>query len=196
MFKSFLGAAVLAAVVSSTVPPANAEVDVATITNRKEVIHTCLLNIYLQQKKRAQAISEYQILVAMKPTDSKLLYQYGVYLFQGGTPADYSASLTQLKKAVTLEPQNPQINGVIGSLYLKLKNPREALTWFGKACQCGGGPEYKKLFEETSKYIQASEAAAAARKKIELQKKQQLELQKKQGTTPKGPKGDSDDDDW
>jgi tetratricopeptide (TPR) repeat protein len=194
MLKRVSVAVLLAAVVSLAVPAANAEVDSATITNRKEVIHTCLLRIYLAQKKRPQALAEYAIIVGLKPNDPKLLYQYGVYISQGNTPADYNSALVQLKKAANLDPQNADMSGTIGKLYLRLKNPKEALVWFGKACAAGGGPEYKKLYEDTAKFIQASEARALQIKKNEQAKKQQLELKKKQGETPKG--GSDDDDDW
>ena len=195
MLKRVSVAVLLAALVSSAVPAANAEVDSATITNRKEVIHTCLLRIYLAQKKRPQALAEYATIVGLKPNDPKLLYQYGVYISQGNTPADYNSALVQLKKAANLDPQNADMSGTIGKLYLRLKNPKEALVWFGKACAAGGGPEYKKLYEETAKFIQATEARALQIKKNEQAKKQQLELKKKQqGETPKG--GSDDDDDW
>ncbi len=196
MLKRLSSAVLVAAVVLSAVPStAIADVDGATVTARKEKIHTCLLRIYLAQKKRPQALAEYAIIIGLKPNDAKMLYQYGVYISQGNTPADYNSALVQLKKAANLDPQNADMSGTIGKLYLRLKNPKEALVWFGKACAAGGGPEYKKLYEETAKFIQASEARALQIKKNEQAKKQQLELKKKQqGETPKG--GSDDDDDW
>lgn len=196
MLKRIVTAAILIAAVSSAVAPANAQVDAQKINSRKEVIHGCLLKIYLDQKKRPQALSEYAIMVGMKPTDPRLRYSYGVYILQGNTSADFNAALVQLQKAAELDPTNPDIWGTMGALYLKLKNPTKALEMYGKAIQNGGGEKYKKPWQDVQLYIQQM-------KQVEQQKKQQaqqkkLQEQQKKQQNPDGTKknSDDDDDDW
>ena len=196
MLKRIVLAATVIATVSSVVAPANAQVDPQKVANRKEVIHACLLRIYLAQRKRPLALSEYAIMVGLKPTDPKLRYEYGVYILQGNTPADFNAALIQLKKAVELDPSNFEYNGTVGAVYTKLKNPEEAIKWYGKAIQYGGGEKYKKLYTDLQAYMQQ-------KKQYELQKKQQiqqkkLQEQQKKQQNPDGTKKstDDDDDDW
>ncbi|MDZ4836903.1 MAG: hypothetical protein SGJ27_24235 [Candidatus Melainabacteria bacterium] len=196
MFKRIISVTALLAVALLAVPSANAEDDAAKINNRKHVIHSCLLHIYTTQKKRPQALAEYQIMVGMTPNDAKLRFSYGVFILQGGTPADFNAALVQLKKAVELDPGNFEIYGTIGSLYLKLKNPDEALIWFGKAIQYGGGEKYKKSWQDVQVYLQQKKQADLQRKKILEQQKLQAAQKKKQAAEGTSKSGSDDDDDW
>lgn len=196
MLKRIVSAAIVIAAVSSAVAPANAQVDPQKVANRKEVIHGCLLRIYLSQKKRPLALSEYAIMVGMKPTDPKLRYEYGVYILQGNTPADYNAALTQLKKAVELDPSNFEYNGTVGAVYTKLKNPEEALKWYGKAIQYGGGEKYKKLYQDLQLYMQQKKQYELQKKQVIQQKKQQEQQKKQQNPDGTKKSSDDDDDDW
>lgn len=174
--------------------PAFAQLDPAQVEKRKLVIHSCLLKIYMDQKKRPAALAEFQALTGMTPNDPKLRYQYAAYLAAGNTPADFSAALTQMKKAVQLEPANGNYNGFLGSLYVKLKNTNEAEKWFKLAVQYGAA-EYKKTYEEIWKFNQQKKLHDDAKKKL-LQQKQQQQ-QTAPGAKPGGAsKNDDDDDDW
>jgi len=196
MSKRATNLAISLAVVASTlgVAPAKADVDAAQIQKRKEVIHGCLLQIYVDKKQRPQALSEYQIMIGLKPEDPKLRYAYGRFAAASGTPGDIATGITQLKKAVQLDPGNPTYNGVLGALYLKAKNPQEALKWLKTAVQYGG-TDYKKTYEETFKYIEGT-------KRIAEMKKKQDEIKKQQASQAGGAAGggakksDDDDDDW
>ncbi|MBX3075952.1 hypothetical protein KF913_18735 [Candidatus Obscuribacterales bacterium] len=154
MSKRVMNAALALAVVASSisVSPASAQLEASQIQKRKEVIHACLLQIYIDKKQRPQALAEYAIMVGLKPDDPKLRYAYGRYVAASQTPGDIAAGITQVKKAVQLDPSNATYNGVLGALYLKAKNPNEALKWLRTAVQYGG-QEYKKSYEETFKYI-------------------------------------------
>ena len=178
---------------SFTVAPAFAELDAAQIQKRKEVIHSCLLQIYLDRKQRAQALAEYATLVQMKPSDPKMRYSYGRYLAASGTPGDIASGITQVKKAVELDPGNFTYNGVLGAMYLKAKNPNEALKWLKLAVQYGG-VDYKKAYEDTFVYIETKKRSDEARKKIAEQKK--LQAAKTPVAAGGTKKSDDDDDDW
>jgi Tfp pilus assembly protein PilF len=194
--KSALSSAFALSIIATTCSAASAELDAAQINKRKVVIHTCLLTIYVSQRKRPQANVEYQTLTALSPTDAKLFCQYGQFLAQGGTPADYTNAAAQLKKAVALDPSNAQYNGILGTIYLKLKNPTEALKWLKNAVQYGG-TDYKKTYEETWKYIEELKRINTMKKRQEEAKKQQQQQAGAAGK-PGAKKGgdDDDDDDW
>jgi hypothetical protein len=96
---------------------------------------------------------------------------------------------------VQLDPSNPHYNGILGTLYIKLKQPEQAVEWLKKAVQFGGA-DYKKLYEETWKYMQQLKAHNEAKKRVLEQKKQQELMNKNPDGTPKKTGGDDDDDDW
>ncbi|MBX9666463.1 MAG: hypothetical protein K2X93_02545 [Candidatus Obscuribacterales bacterium] len=172
-----------------------ADVDAAEISKRKEVIHTCLLNIYLAQKKRAQALSEYQVIIGLKPQDHALRFKYARYIANGGTPADILNAISQIRKCLEMDPSNPEYNGIMGGMYLKQKNPSEALKWLKKAVECGGA-DYVKPYEDTFKYMKDLKRIDEIKKKNaeynkkQAEQKQQIEKRKQSGG------GGDDDDDW
>jgi len=189
MFENALKGALVLTFAVSACSVAAAEIDAAQITKRKEVIHKCLLKIYVDQRKRPQAIAEYQIITTMEPNDAAMRCKFGQYLAQGGTPADYNAAIVQLKKAIQIDPSNPTYQGILGSLYLKIKNVEEAVKYLRN-----GGPEYKKTYEESWKYLQGVKQHNEMKKRQEEQKKLQQQQQKSGDGAKKG--GDDDDDDW
>jgi Flp pilus assembly protein TadD len=192
-----MNAALALAVVASSisVSPASAQLEASQIQKRKEVIHACLLQIYIDKKQRPQALAEYAIMVGLKPDDPKLRYAYGRYVAASQTPGDIAAGITQVKKAVQLDPSNATYNGVLGALYLKAKNPNEALKWLRTAVQYGG-QEYKKSYEETFKYIEGNKRIAEMKKRQDEVKKQQAAQAGAGGAGGAKKSSDDDDDDW
>jgi len=192
-----MNAALALAVVASSisVSPASAQLEASQIQKRKEVIHACLLQIYIDKKQRPQALAEYAIMVGLKPDDPKLRYAYGRYVAASQTPGDIAAGITQIKKAVQLDPSNATYNGVLGALYLKAKNPNEALKWLRIAVQYGG-QEYKKSYEETFKYIEGNKRIAEMKKRQDEVKKQQTAQASAGGAAGGKKSSDDDDDDW
>ncbi len=189
-----LAMAVIAA--SFTVAPAFAELDANQIQKRKEVIHACLLQIYLDRKQRPQALAEYAIMVGFKPSDPKMRYAYGRYLANSNVPADIAAGIVQMKKAVELDPGNFTYNGVLGAMYLKSKKPNEALPYLKLAVQYGGA-DYKKTYEETFVYIESKKRAdLVAKKNAEAKKAAAAAAKTSGGADGGGKKSDDDDDDW
>ena len=197
MSKRVMNAALALAVVASYIStaPASAQLEASQIQKRKEVIHACLLQIYIDKKQRPQALAEYAIMVGLKPDDPKLRYAYGRYVAASQTPGDIAAGITQVKKAVQLDPSNATYNGVLGALYLKAKNPNEALKWLRTAVQYGG-QEYKKSYEETFKYIEGNKRIAEMKKRQEEVKKQQTAQAGTGGAGGAKKSSDDDDDDW
>lgn len=199
MSKRVMNAALALAVIASSISvvPANAQVEPAQIHKRKEVIHGCLLQIYIDKKQRPQALAEYATMIGLKPEDPKLRYAYGRYVAASGTPGDIATGITQIKKAVQLDPSNATYNGVLGAMYLKAKNPTEALKWLRTAVQYGG-QDYKKTYEETFKYIEETKRIAQMKKHQDEVKKQQAATGGTSGGGAVGAKksSDDDDDDW
>ena len=198
MSKRVMNAALALALIASSISvvPANAQVEPAQVQKRKEVIHGCLLQIYLDKKQRPQALAEYAIMVGLKPEDPKLRYAYGRYVAASGSPGDIASGITQIKKAVQLDPSNATYNGVLGTMYLKAKNPNEALKWLRTAVQYGG-QDYKKAYEDTYKYIEETKRIAEMKKRQDEAKKQQMAQAGSSGGAAGAKKtSDDDDDDW
>ncbi|MBZ0184632.1 MAG: tetratricopeptide repeat protein [Candidatus Obscuribacterales bacterium] len=171
----------LAITAADAAPP----VDPAAIERRKVKIHRSLLNIYLAQKRKPEAIGEFKSLLALKPSDSKLHYEYGVFLAQHG---DNNSAIQQLKAAQEGDPTSADINGALGTTYLRVKNVSAALEYLQKAA--GKDPErYKKTYEDAYKYIQIQNQRAAMKKR-QAQQKIKYDEQKQKAKT------DDDEDDW
>lgn len=178
---------------SVNVSPAFAELSNDQVQQRREQIHNYLLEIYTKRKQRPQALAEYAILIGYRPNDAKLRYSYGRFLANSNVAADIANGITQVKKAVELEPGNFTYLGVLGALFLKSKKPDQALPYLKLAVQYGG-TDYKKTYDETYIYIEEKKRADAARKKSEAAKRAAAAAAK--AATAEGGAKSDDDDDW
>lgn len=185
MMKRKLSFLILLSLVAAQ-PAMAVTVDGDTIKQRKILVHRSLLNIYIAQRRQADAFKEFEYMIALTPTDSKLRFEYGTHLGRAGK---YGAAIEQYKKAASLDPTNADIWGAIGSTYLRMKNPQAALEYLKKAIQFGG-TQYQKQYEDTYKYIEYMERKkqydkkqAEYRKKLEQQRKSRQEEE-------------DDNDDW
>lgn len=160
-------------------PALAAELNVTQIFNRKVTIHSCLLKIYLTQRKPAQVKEEYDAILSLTPTDGKFRSDYGTYL---AASREYQAAAVQFKKALSLDPTNYEYNGKLGIVLLKQKDMPGALKYLKKAVEYGG-KEYLGTYQEVAKYLDAKQ-------KIEGQRN----IQKKIQPSPKPSV--PDDDDW
>ncbi len=187
MCKKFIAGALIVSFASPlTVAPANAvEVSAEEIAKRKEIIHSCLLNIYINQHKRPQASQEYQTLLAMKPDDAKMHFAYGSFLAQGN---EMGGAAAQIKQAIKLDPANAKYNGTLGLMYLKAKKPTQALDYLKQACACPDGKDFQKTYQETYQFVMYQ-------KRLDEQKKKQEEYKKQVKATATEQKK-NDDDDW
>lgn len=192
MFQKVINTALATTLIISglTAAPvsAGATVDEASIKRRKEVLHTCLLNIYLNQKRSPEAMKEYQALIALKPSDPKMHYDYGRFLAVMGKNSE---AIAELKKAAQLNPGDKDINGVLGTTLVRAKQFPAGLDYLKKAV-AHGGEEYRKTYEDAAKYIQAvNQREVAKKRQAEYQKKLKAQQEK-----IKASSDDDDDDDW
>lgn len=156
------------------------------IHKKKVTIHKCLLAICVTQKNKPKIIKEYVSLIALTPNDAKLRLDYGTYLSRTG---NYKKAIIQLKKAASLNPTDPDIWGIMGITYLKLKNHKAGLESLGKAVQLGG-KKYRKTYEDARKFIQAVNQREAIRK----QQAEQKRLIDKRNSERKKQQQDKDED--
>ncbi len=180
-----LGAALAIPQVVALQPVSAGEpVDAAVIANRKESIHTYLLNIYIAQKRKPEAMAAYKTLLAMKPNDPKLNNELGKFEASSGQMAP---AITHMKKAVDLDPGNAQFWGQLGQVYIKAKRYNEAMDAYKRAVSLGGA-DYQKPYEEAFKYIEYQ-------KKQDAYAKNKKEYDAKVAAQKKAGAGKSDDDD-
>ncbi|MBI1270985.1 hypothetical protein GC174_11195 [bacterium] len=164
------------------------KVDPATVKQRKATIHRSLLNIYLAQQRKDDCLREYPILIGLQPDDSKLRYEYGLFLSRFGNKGQ---SITHLKKAAEMDPTNADISGALGTTYIQMKNYEEGCKWLRQAAGCPGGEKYRKPYEDAYKYM-------AYQKQREIYKKKQEQYKKKLEERKKAAEKatEDDDDDW
>ncbi|MGD9682067.1 MAG: tetratricopeptide repeat protein [Candidatus Obscuribacterales bacterium] len=182
----------LAMIVALLIPPlamlsasAAAPLDEASIKRRKIEVHRYLCNIYLAQKRKAEAAAEFKALLALKPRDADLELEYGTFLAHYG---DYGAAIPHLKIAVDQDPGSAPANGALGTTLLRVKKFNEAIEYLRRAA--GKEPEkYKKTYEDAYKYVAAEKQREAIKKRQAAAKKQYEAQQQKQ-------KQQEDDDDW
>lgn len=159
------------------VVPVQAKMTPDEIKHRKESIHEALLDIYLHQNKKPEIISEFKTLLALRPSDAKLNYKYGHYLTVSNSEA---AAIPYLQKAVANDPTNALYAGTLGSAYLRMKNFPKAVEYLRTAVQNPGGDKYKKMYQDSVKYIQYQKQRDELKRRQEEYKKRQEEARKKQ----------------
>ena len=165
-------------------------VDADTIKKRKVIIHRSLLNIYKKQGRTDDAMREFPVMIGLTPDDSRLRYEYGVFLARSNKKGE---AVNQLKKAVSMEPANADYAGALGTTLVQMKNYPEGCKYLRQAVSCGGD-KYKKVYDDAYKFIQYQKQREVYLKKQEEYKKK-LEARKKLIEARKNGE-DEEDDDW
>ncbi len=160
-------------------------VDPVMIAHRKESIHTYLLNIYIAQKRKPEAMSEYKILLGMKPNDPKLNNDLGKFEASSG---QMGPAIIHMKKACDLDPGNAEFWGTLGQVYIKAKQYNPALEAYKHAVSLGG-ETYKKPYEDAFKYIEYQ-------KRQDAYVKQKKDYDTKAAAAKKAGGAAQEDDDW
>lgn len=187
--KLIIRIAVLFSVVSPALAAENTgqKIDPALYAQRKESVNTYLLNIYIAQKRKPEAMAQYKTLLAMKPTDPKLNGDLGKFEASSG---QFASAVAHLKKACELDPANPENWGALGATYLKMKEYDKALDAYNHAINAGErsngllGEKYREIHNKTLKYVEH----------IKLQERINKNKIKNSQSSPKQIK--QDDDEW
>ncbi|HEY9679828.1 MAG TPA: tetratricopeptide repeat protein [Drouetiella sp.] len=158
MFKrSAFSLAIAASLVASTFCAVHAE----TPAQKKENIHRCLLQIYLSQH-RPEASDEYKALLAIRPTDAPMHFEYGNTLFRGG---NYAGAATEYQAAIKNGARGEYEVG-LGNALMRTKNYRGAVAAYRKAVELGGSGAANagQLLQSAQQYVQQQEAYDAYKK--------------------------------
>lgn len=150
-------------------------------TSRKEAFHLALLDCYSKLGKTADVTSEFNQLVAIKPNDAKLQYNFGYHLYTMGNTA---GAIQHYRKATQLDPSNQDYHGNLGNLLMNTKDFNGALTEYGRA-----GERFRPQFDQVQKYIQQ-----VAQQRAYEQQMKKTAPGKKPGATTAKPKDDDDDE--
>ncbi len=177
-FKVTTAVTLLALALSLAVEQAHAQIG----TSRKEQIHLSLLKCYEQMGKTAEQGQEYAVLLAMRPQDGALHYNYG-HLLQ--TLGNKKGALAQFKAAAQYSPGNVDIQGTYGQMLLYAGDYQGAYNKLGAAMQMAGGERYKAGFTAAQQYLQ------------QQQQQRLINQQNAPGPASKGPgaKKHTDEDD-
>ena len=132
-----------------------------TPATKKEMIHTMLLQIY-EQRGSKEVAPEYLALIALRPTDDKLHFRYGLYLEKAGD----DRAVTQYKAAVNLAPANADYQGALGNAYYRARNYTAAAGAYKRAVECGGGAKYSALYQSMLQYLQQARDYAKYQKQL------------------------------
>ncbi len=149
--------------------PDSAALNKAALTYRKEKLHTYLLNIYIAQKRKPEAMTEYKYLVAMKPNDPRLNCDLGKFEASSGQLA---SAIAHIKKACELDPSNAQYWSMLGSVYLKAKEYQNALDAFDQGVGASRkldsleGERYRELRNQTFEYVQHLKGKSRVKKQL------------------------------
>lgn len=189
--KLIIRIAVLLSVVSPALAAENTgqKIDPALYAQRKESVNTYLLNIYIAQKRKPEAMAQYKTLLAMKPTDPKLNGDLGKFEASSG---QLVAAITHMRKACDLDPGNAQFWGTLGQVYIKNKQYDLALDAYKRAVNLGGA-DYQRPYDEALKYIEYMKR----KDEFEKRNKKLEKFEKINGETILiAPKSKQDDDEW
>jgi len=151
--------------------------------SKKEMIHMSLLKCYEGLGNTKGQAVEYVTLLAMRPSDGVLHYNYGQLLQTSGQKLP---ALAQFKAAAQYSPGNVEIQGTYGTMLLNAGRYQEAYNKLGAAMQMPGGEKYQAGFKAAQAYLQQ-----------QLQQRQ-INAQNAPGPASKagpGAKKHSDDDD-
>ncbi len=101
---------------------------------KRETIHRLLLQIFVSQH-RGEAAGEYSALLAMKPSDAQLHYDYATFLLRGGNNA---ASIGQYRLATKYQTRNADFQIGLGNALLRAKDYNGAVAAYRHAVEIGG----------------------------------------------------------
>ncbi|HEY9731217.1 MAG TPA: tetratricopeptide repeat protein [Drouetiella sp.] len=165
VIRSAFSIGIAAVVAAAAAAPGLAD----TPAQKRENIHRCLLQIYLSQRK-SEAGGEYLALLAAKPSDAQLHYDYGNFLLRGGNAG---GSAAQYQAAIKYAPRNADYQIGLGNALMRTKNYKGAVAAYRRAVEIGGATgsqSPQQLLGVAQQYVQQQEA-------YENYKKQQAENQ-------------------
>lgn len=133
-------------------------------SEKKDTIHGCLLQIYRSQHKK-EADGEYQALIALKPNDDQIRYDYASYLLSSG---ELGKAIVQYRKIVALQPRRGDYWAALGAALLPNKETDAAVQADRKAVEIGG-QKYMEQLNRALQYQQQQQQYANYKKQIKDQ---------------------------
>ncbi|MBP9090021.1 hypothetical protein KBI23_03270 [bacterium] len=165
---------------ASSVNIQGASAQLGMTMGRKEMIHMSLLKCYTDLGRNAEAEGEYNVLLAMKPNDGVLHFNYARLLVAAGKKGP---ALVHYRKAAQSNPGNADFQGQLGQMLYNNNDFAGASRALGVAMQLPGGDRYKGAYESAVR---------------QMQQIQQTRLLQQQNAPAKsagaGPKKHADDD--
>lgn len=141
--------ALLSLVSSVNIQSASAQMGMTM--GRKEMIHMSLLKCYTDLGRNAEAEGEYNVLLAMKPNDGVLHFNYARLLVAAGKKGP---ALAHYRKAAQSNPGNADFQGQLGQMLYNANDFTGASRHLGIAMQLPGGDRYKGAYESAVRQMQ------------------------------------------
>jgi len=140
------------------------------VAAKKQLCHTCLMKIYMAQRKFPEAMVESQALLTLTPNDARLHFDYANLLFQAQKQA---LAVQQYRAAAKLQPYVPEYQAGLGVACLNTKNYDTAVTALTKACQLGG--KFEKELQLAQQYQAQQKQLVQYTKKVEEKRQEEDE---------------------
>ncbi|MFA7339429.1 MAG: hypothetical protein WC028_21795 [Candidatus Obscuribacterales bacterium] len=164
----------------SSVDIQSASAQMGMTMGRKEMIHMSLLKCYTDLGRNAEAEGEYNVLLAMKPNDGVLHFNYARLLVAANKKGP---ALAHYRKAAQSNPGNADFQGQLGQMLYNANDFTGASRALGIAMQLPGGDRYKGAYESAVRQVQ------------QIQQNRLLQQQSAPAkSTGGGPKKHTDDD--
>jgi tetratricopeptide (TPR) repeat protein len=120
-------------------------------TAQSYTIHEDLLKCYQGLGKQAETEVEFRWLLAARPNNALLHYNYGYLLKNAGK---FIPASVEYEKAAMYEGSNVDYVGQCGQMFAFNKNYTKAYQYLGKAMQMPGGEKYKGSFDSIRDFLQ------------------------------------------
>lgn len=140
------------------------------VLGKKIMIHECLKNIYVAQRRELDAIAEFNALLGLDPNNAKLHFEYGNFLAQSQKTGPAAA---QYQIAARLQPGVAEYQGGLGNGFMYTKRYGMAVAAYTRACQLGG--RYQQQLQLAQQYDAQQKQMQQYEKKVEQKKEEEEE---------------------
>ena len=113
-------------------------------------LHEDALKCNIEHGNSAETETEYKWLLAARPTNALMHYNYAVLLKDSNKKA---AAAAEYEKAAVYDGSNADFVGSAGQMFFYLGNYTKAYQYLGKAVQMPGGEKYKAACELCREYL-------------------------------------------
>jgi tetratricopeptide (TPR) repeat protein len=167
--RNCLSLAIAIACFQSVASQASFAVD-PEVLGKKMMIHKCLKDIYVAQRRELDAIGEFKALLALDPNDAQTHFEYANFLAQS---QKLPQAAVEYQAAARLKPGVAQYQGGLGNGFMYTKRYAMAVAAYTRAIQLGG--KFQQQLQIAEQYEAQEKQLKVYEKKIEQKKEEEEE---------------------